>query len=55
MAVGYPLATVRHGTLVARQDGRDWSCPVGSPAWYAWLAEATTFAFVSEAGTFTAR
>src|SRR5262249_4658405 len=28
---------------------------VGTPAWYAWLNTATTFAFRSEVGTFTAR
>jgi LuxR family maltose regulon positive regulatory protein len=29
--------------------------PVGTPAWYAWLGTASSFAFTSEAGTFTAR
>jgi LuxR family maltose regulon positive regulatory protein len=28
---------------------------VGTPAWYAWLEQATTFAFTSEQGRFTAR
>src|SRR5215212_4779181 len=28
---------------------------VDTPAWYAWLEDATTFAFASTAGTFTAR
>jgi LuxR family transcriptional regulator, maltose regulon positive regulatory protein len=28
--------------------------PVGSPAWYAWLADATSFVFRSQHGTFTA-
>jgi class 3 adenylate cyclase len=28
---------------------------VGSPAWYAWLEDATSFAFTSAAGSFTAR
>ncbi len=28
---------------------------VGTPAWYAWLEQATTFAFVGEQGSFTAR
>jgi len=28
---------------------------VGTPAWYAWLATASTFAFTGEGGTFTAR
>jgi predicted ATPase/DNA-binding CsgD family transcriptional regulator len=28
---------------------------VGTPAWYAWLAQATTFAFIDASGRFTAR
>src|SRR5215212_5443452 len=28
---------------------------VGTPAWYAWLGRATTFAFVGASGRFTAR
>jgi hypothetical protein len=28
---------------------------VGTPAWYAWLEDATTFAFRSAVGGFTAR
>ena len=28
---------------------------VGAPAWFAWLEEASTFAFTSSMGTFTAR
>lgn len=28
---------------------------VGSPAWFAWLEQASTFAFVSSQGRFTAR
>jgi LuxR family maltose regulon positive regulatory protein len=28
--------------------------PIGSPAWFAWLATATTFYFDSPLGTFTA-
>jgi hypothetical protein len=31
------------------------SIAIGSPAWYAWLEEATTFAFTSAQGGFTAR
>ena len=27
---------------------------VGSPAWYAWLADATSFSFIGDYGTFTA-
>src|SRR4051794_5736375 len=29
--------------------------PVDTPAWFAWLEQATTFAFTSPAGRFTAR
>src|SRR6266542_211450 len=28
---------------------------VGTPAWYAWLTQATTFAFIGTSGRFTAR
>jgi LuxR family maltose regulon positive regulatory protein len=31
------------------------SIAVGSPAWYAWLEDATTFAFRSAVGSFSAR
>jgi hypothetical protein len=36
-------------------DGRASAIVVGTPAWYAWLEEATAFAFASEQGSFTAR
>jgi class 3 adenylate cyclase len=45
---------VAGATLVARADGAR-AIAVGTPAWYAWLEEATTFAFVGAAGSFTAR
>src|SRR5262249_25582909 len=41
-------------TLVDRTDAAQ-AIPVGTPAWYAWLAGATTFAFVGAEGRFTAR
>lgn len=41
-------------TLVDRDDAAS-SLTVGSPAWYAWLEDATTFAFASAQGRFTAR
>lgn len=45
-----------HGdTLVYSQQDQQQALLVGSPAWYAWLATATTFAFSGPSGTFTAR
>jgi LuxR family maltose regulon positive regulatory protein len=43
-----------HGDTLTSPDG---GAPirVGEPAWYAWLEAATTFAFASSAGSFTAR
>jgi LuxR family transcriptional regulator, maltose regulon positive regulatory protein len=46
---------VRGDTLVYQQDGREQVLVVETLAWYAWLATATTFAFSSDSGTFTAR
>src|SRR3954464_13622519 len=44
---------VAGATLVARaEDAR--AIAVGTPAWYAWLEGASTFAFVGAAGSFTA-
>jgi LuxR family maltose regulon positive regulatory protein len=45
---------VAGATLVARADDAR-AIAVGTPAWYAWLDEASTFAFVDAAGSFTAR
>src|SRR5262245_10917625 len=42
------------GTMLVDQDDAARSLMVGSPAWYAWLEDATTFAFVSGQGGFTA-
>jgi LuxR family maltose regulon positive regulatory protein len=44
---------VEGATLVARADDAR-AIPVGTPAWYAWLDQATTFAFVGPQGRFTA-
>lgn len=44
---------VEGATLVARADDAR-AIPVGTPAWYAWLDRATTFAFVGPQGRFTA-
>jgi LuxR family transcriptional regulator, maltose regulon positive regulatory protein len=47
-------AQVNGGRLVL--PGHDTSpITVGTPAWFAWLEQATTFAFTSPAGRFTAR
>ncbi len=47
-------ARVEGATLVIPADPPR-LIPVGSPAWFAWLESATTFAFTSPAGKFTAR
>src|SRR5215212_6973017 len=43
------------GTILIELAGDTDAITLGTPAWYAWLEDATTFAFVSAAGTFTAR
>ncbi len=48
-------ATVQGDILVYRQDEQEQALTVGTAAWFAWLETASTFAFVSAAGTFTAR
>ncbi len=47
--------TVRGETLVYRQDGQEQGLTVDTAAWFAWLETASTFSFVSETGSFTAR
>src|SRR5437764_1784175 len=47
--------TVQGETLVYRQDGQEQVLIVGTAAWFAWLETASTFSFVSETGSFTAR
>ena len=47
--------TVQRGRLVYQQDEHEQVLVVGTPAWYAWLETASTFAFTGEEGTFTAR
>jgi len=47
--------TVQGEILVYYQDEQEQSLTVGSAAWFAWLETASTFAFVSETGRFTAR
>ena len=46
---------VQGDTLVYQQDGNAQTLAVGTPAWYSWLETASTFAFASDRGTFTAR
>src|SRR5215472_9212056 len=53
MAKRTPL--VRGNTLTHQHEEQERMLPVGTPAWYAWLETASSFAFTSEAGTFTAR
>jgi LuxR family transcriptional regulator, maltose regulon positive regulatory protein len=47
--------TVQGETLVYRQDGQEQVLPVDTAAWFAWLETASTFSFVSETGSLTAR
>ena len=53
MAKMTPL--VRGDRLIHEQDDHEQVLVVGTPAWFAWLETATTFAFTSDTGTFTAR
>jgi predicted ATPase/DNA-binding CsgD family transcriptional regulator len=46
---------VQGETLTYQRGGRDERLPVGTPAWYAWLSTARSFAFRSALGSFTAR
>ena len=49
------MPVVQDETLLYQKDGQDHRLLVDTPAWYAWLSTATTFAFRSEVGVFTAR
>jgi LuxR family maltose regulon positive regulatory protein len=54
MAMAGTTPRVERGTLVGgAADGS--TIAIDTPAWYAWLETATTFAFVGEQGSFTAR
>jgi len=46
---------VQAETVTWSVDRHEHQLTVGTPAWYAWLEEVSTFAFVSDMGTFTAR
>jgi len=47
--------TVRGEVLVYQRDQHEQVLTVGTTDWYAWLETASSFAFVSETGSFTAR
>ena len=49
------LPAVQDGMLLYEHAGEARSLSVESGNWYAWLADATVFAFASEHGSFTAR
>src|SRR5438876_7254287 len=49
------IPIVRDTLLVDRREEHDYILIVGTPEWYAWLAQAVAFAFTSPSGTFTAR
>ncbi len=49
------MPVVQDDILIYQKDGQAYRLSVGTPAWYAWLSTATTFAFRSELGIFTAR
>src|SRR6478672_2267686 len=51
MASAPPI--VDHTFLIPSDDSGA-AIPVGSPAWFAWLASSTSFAFRGTHGTFTA-
>src|SRR5437764_2013920 len=46
---------IQGNTLTYQQSGQPAHLLVDTPDWYAWLTTASTFAFHSEHGTFTAR
>jgi len=45
---------LRKNTLYFQQEGQQQTITVGTPDWYTWLKTASTFAFSSEHGSFTA-
>jgi len=53
MAKMTPL--VRGDRLIYQQDEHEQVLAVETPAWFVWLETASTFAFTSDTGTFTAR
>ncbi len=49
------LPTVQGDILVYREGDQERVLTIGTVAWFAWLETASTFSFVSDVGTFTAR
>src|SRR5438552_15626537 len=49
------VPTVQGDTLVYREGNQERVLTIGTAAWLAWLETASTFSFVSDVGTFTAR
>jgi predicted ATPase/DNA-binding CsgD family transcriptional regulator len=49
------MSIVQDALLTYRHGGQDEQLQVGTPAWYAWLSTARSFAFRSASGSFTAR
>jgi predicted ATPase/DNA-binding CsgD family transcriptional regulator len=54
-AMARTTPTVHNSRLFYQRDGQDCQLVVGTPDWYAWLDTATSFAFRSTQGSFTAR
>ena len=50
-----PIPLVRDTLLVDPREEHESMLTIGTPEWYAWLAQAEAFAFLSPSGTFTAR
>src|SRR5258708_38156727 len=50
-----PIPLVRDTLLVDPREEHEQMLTVGTPQWYAWLAQAEAFAFTSPSGAFTAR
>ena len=49
------LPTIQFNILHCHDNGQDQLLTVDSPPWYTWLTTATSFTFVNENGTFSAR
>ncbi len=49
------MPVVQRDILLYQKDGQAYRLSVDTSAWYAWLRTATTFAYRSEVGIFTAR
>jgi len=54
-AVAKMTPTVRGEVLIYYRDKHEQILTVGTVDWYTWLETASSFAFVSQAGSFTAR